>query len=88
MTNYLFFVCILVILKILNFSFSKSKVLQQLEVVTVNKGKENEITKYAKENDIIIHKWSPEINVSKFHIGIVVSFGHLIPFNIINSFPL
>lgn len=74
-------------LKILH-NMCKSKVLQQLEVVTVNKGKENEITKYAKENDIIIHKWSPEINVSKFHIGIVVSFGHLIPFNIINSFPL
>ncbi|XP_014473704.1 PREDICTED: methionyl-tRNA formyltransferase, mitochondrial isoform X2 [Dinoponera quadriceps] len=26
--------------------------------------------------------------VSDFHIGIVVSFGHLIPLNIINSFPL
>ncbi|XP_043251399.1 methionyl-tRNA formyltransferase, mitochondrial isoform X1 [Colletes gigas] len=67
----------------------KSKVLQRLEVVTVNKGKENAIIKYAKENGIIIHEWPIEINVpKKFHIGIVVSFGHLIPSNIIDSFPL
>lgn len=41
-----------------------------------------------KKNKIIIHKWPVEINKSEFHIGIVVSFGHLIPSTIINAFPL
>ncbi|XP_043590748.1 methionyl-tRNA formyltransferase, mitochondrial isoform X1 [Bombus pyrosoma] len=66
----------------------RSKELERLEIVTVNQKKENSVTKYAKENKIIVNKWPVEINKSEFHIGIVVSFGHLIPSKIINAFPL
>ncbi|XP_017790874.1 PREDICTED: methionyl-tRNA formyltransferase, mitochondrial, partial [Habropoda laboriosa] len=65
-----------------------SKVLQRLEVVTTDKKKETPVMKYAKQNKLIVHKWPIEINVSEFHIGILVSFGHLIPSKIINAFPL
>lgn len=68
--------------------YSRSKELERLEIVTVNQKKENPVTKYAKENKIIVNKWPVEINKSEFHIGIVVSFGHLIPTKIINAFPL
>ncbi|XP_053997292.1 methionyl-tRNA formyltransferase, mitochondrial isoform X4 [Hylaeus anthracinus] len=66
----------------------ESKVLRRLEVVTVNKGKENVVMSYAKKNKIIVNNWPPKLNASEFHIGIVVSFGHMIPSSIINSFPL
>ncbi|KAG6801460.1 methionyl-tRNA formyltransferase, mitochondrial [Apis mellifera caucasica] len=66
----------------------ESKELERLEIVTNYKIKENPVVKYAKKNKIIIHKWPVEINKSEFHIGIVVSFGHLIPSTIINAFPL
>lgn len=68
--------------------FSKSKVLQRLEVVVTDKGKDNPVAKYAMQKDININKWPLEIGISNFHIGIVVSFGHLIPSSVINSFPL
>nr|XP_034184417.1 methionyl-tRNA formyltransferase, mitochondrial isoform X1 [Osmia lignaria] len=66
----------------------ETKVLQRLEVVTVANAKENAVTKYAKENRITLNKWPTEESISDFHIGVVVSFGHLIPSKIINSFPL
>ncbi|CAK9832641.1 Methionyl-tRNA formyltransferase, mitochondrial [Anthophora retusa] len=65
-----------------------SKVLQRLEVVTKEQKNENPIMKYAKQNNILIHEWPIEINVSEFHIGVLVSFGYLIPSKIINAFPL
>lgn len=70
------------------FIYSKFKELQQLEIVTVNQKRDNPVTKYAKQNEIIVNKWPIEVNKSEFHIGVVVSFGHLIPSKIINAFPL
>ncbi|KAF3429378.1 hypothetical protein E2986_03187 [Frieseomelitta varia] len=66
----------------------KFKELQRLEIVTVNQKRDNPVTKYAKQNKIIVNKWPIEVNKSEFHIGVVVSFGHLIPSKIINAFPL
>ncbi|XP_076221688.1 methionyl-tRNA formyltransferase, mitochondrial isoform X2 [Nomia melanderi] len=43
---------------------------------------------YAKEKGIVINNWPLDIDLSNFHIGIVVSFGYLIPSNVIKSFPL
>ncbi|XP_078040858.1 methionyl-tRNA formyltransferase, mitochondrial isoform X3 [Augochlora pura] len=64
-----------------------SKLVQRLEVVTVNTTKQNAVTKYAKEKGITINYWPLDTIVYNFHIGVVVSFGHLIPSTIINSFP-
>jgi len=54
----------------------------------VYKEKKNAVIKYAEEKGIIVNKWPLERSLKDFHIGIVVSFGHMIPSNIINSFPL
>ncbi|XP_076238450.1 methionyl-tRNA formyltransferase, mitochondrial isoform X2 [Calliopsis andreniformis] len=68
------------------YSKYESKVLTRLEVVTTCRGKA--VSKYATQKGININKWPLENSISNFHIGIVVSFGHMIPTTIINSFPL
>lgn len=74
---------------IIIYIYSKlQKLLCHLEIVTAYKGNENCLSKYAKENKITIHQWPLEIHNMKFDIGVVVSFGHLIPSHIIDSFPL
>lgn len=65
----------------------KSKTLCRLEVVTTMKKRKNEVAIYATKNQIAINEWPVTFNIMNFHIGIVVSFGHLIPEHIINSFP-
>ncbi|EZA61911.1 Methionyl-tRNA formyltransferase, mitochondrial [Ooceraea biroi] len=66
----------------------RAKKLRRLEVVSVYKEKKNAVVRYAEEKGIIVNRWPLERTLEDFHIGIVVSFGHLIPSNIINSFPL
>ncbi|XP_076656274.1 methionyl-tRNA formyltransferase, mitochondrial isoform X1 [Halictus rubicundus] len=65
-----------------------SKIVQCLEVVTLKTAKENAVINIAKEKELTIHYWPLDKAIYNFHIGIVVSFGHLIPSKIINSFPL
>lgn len=66
--------------------------LPRLEVVTSFKAKNNPVKSFADHNAIKAHDWavfSKENNweLSKeFDIGLVVSFGHLIPEHIIKSF--
>ncbi|XP_032670483.1 methionyl-tRNA formyltransferase, mitochondrial [Odontomachus brunneus] len=66
----------------------RAKKLCRLEVVSVYKKKKNSVIQYAEEKGIVVNTWPLENNPQDFHIGIVVSFGHLIPSNIIGSFPL
>ncbi|KAL6420003.1 hypothetical protein ACFW04_011017 [Cataglyphis niger] len=66
----------------------RTKKLGRLEVVSAYKGKKNIVIQYAEEKGINVKRWPLENDPQDFHIGIVVSFGHLIPLNIINSFPL
>ncbi|XP_076749431.1 methionyl-tRNA formyltransferase, mitochondrial-like [Xylocopa sonorina] len=66
----------------------ESKALQRLEIVTTQQVQKNAVTKYAEEHKIVINKWPTEVNKYEFDIGIVVSFGHLIPSKIIKAFPL
>lgn len=70
------------------FCCSRAKKLCRLEVVSAYKGKKNAVIEYAEKKEIDVIRWPLENNPQDFHIGIVVSFGHLIPLNIINSFPL
>ncbi|KAK0161044.1 hypothetical protein PV327_009562 [Microctonus hyperodae] len=61
----------------------------RLEVVTpYNTSKPNDITLYTKKHKIKLHPWPITFPISQFDIGLVVSFGHLIPTWIIQSFPL
>jgi len=49
------------------------------------------VAKYARKNNLRIHLWPPDIDHiqnSEFDLGVVASFGKLIPSTIISSFPL
>jgi methionyl-tRNA formyltransferase len=64
----------------------------RLEVVTSFKATKNPIKAFAESRQIAVHDWSflsKEENYKlcrEFDIALVVSFGHLIPEKIINSF--
>ncbi|XP_012254108.2 methionyl-tRNA formyltransferase, mitochondrial [Athalia rosae] len=75
-------------LKLLYTEYETRELLCRLEVVTSYHGKENHVTKFAKQHHIQLHHWPPKISLDNFHIGLVVSFGHLIPLDMISSFPL
>lgn len=81
--------CVNVICLLLKFFlYSEAKKFCRLEVVSTCRNKKNLVEQFAEEKGIIINKWPLINNPQGFHIGIVVSFGHLIPLNIIDSFPL
>ncbi|XP_011865966.1 PREDICTED: methionyl-tRNA formyltransferase, mitochondrial isoform X2 [Vollenhovia emeryi] len=65
----------------------KAEKLCRLEVVSVC-SKKNDVIQFAKEKGLVVNEWPLANNPRDFHIGIVVGFGHLIPLDIINSFPL
>merc|ERR1711953_1599013 len=49
------------------------------------------VTKFGSANNLKIHTWPPDIDLIKqqqFDLGVVASFGKLLPRNIIESFPL
>jgi len=46
------------------------------------------VVKYAKENDLKLHEWPPDMEGGKFDLGVVASFGKLIPAKVISTFPL
>ncbi|KAJ8667178.1 hypothetical protein QAD02_008840 [Eretmocerus hayati] len=68
--------------------YYKQNKLRKLEVVTAYKGEKNSLLKYVRSNGIVIHPWPPEVGTGQFEIGVVVSFGYLIPSRIIELFPL
>lgn len=67
---------------------------ERLEVVTSLKAVSNPVKKFSQKNGITVHDWNiikkdenlP--NLREFDLGIVVSFGHLIPEAVIDSFKL
>ncbi|XP_044017482.1 methionyl-tRNA formyltransferase, mitochondrial, partial [Aphidius gifuensis] len=76
-------------LKCLHKEYKSMRLLERLETVTAYNGHENNVLKYAKDQQIKIHSWPLDKNIIiDFDIGIVVSFGHLIPSWMIQSFPL
>lgn len=66
--------------------------LSRLEVVTSFKALNNPIKSFAENNDVKVHDWAMLSKNTNFHLcrqfdlGLVVSFGHLIPEEIINCF--
>ncbi|XP_073820420.1 methionyl-tRNA formyltransferase, mitochondrial [Musca autumnalis] len=78
------------------FSLPSLKVLHKhnrsndsLGVVTSFKSPANCVRVYAEQQKLPLHKWpiTPE-HCQPFDLGVVVSFGHLIPTHIIEAFPL
>lgn len=69
---------------------NNSELISRLEVVTSLKSIRNPVKQYANENQLIVHNWEDVKQNYKlchsFDFGLVVSFGHLIPENIISSF--
>lgn len=62
--------------------------ISKLEVVTSFRVKKNPIHNFAVQEKLTAHDWPVTVPNNVFHVGVIVSFGHLIPENIINKFPL
>ncbi|XP_077295670.1 methionyl-tRNA formyltransferase, mitochondrial [Arctopsyche grandis] len=76
-------------LKRLHNEFTNGKTVKRLEIVTNVVGQKNDVLKFALKNDLVVHPWPiPPPSDESFHLGIVVSFGHLIPNAIITKFPI
>ena len=73
----------------------EKKILLQNETeIDLKDFKGNQIIEYCSNNNIAYHVWSKvkqdknfEALFSGFHVGVVASFGHLIPSSVINIFP-
>lgn len=62
---------------------------ENLGVVTSFKSPANCVRQYAEQNKLRLYKWPivPE-DCLPYDLGVVVSFGHMIPSQIIKAFPL
>ncbi|KAL0276443.1 UNVERIFIED_CONTAM: hypothetical protein PYX00_004018 [Menopon gallinae] len=65
--------------------FKEKMTIQKLDVVVLSD--KNDVYKYAKSKSLKIHFWPPTLT-DCYDLGVVVSFGKLIPKNIIDYFPL
>lgn len=74
-------------LKVLSSSRSAAEPLvRSLEVVTLPGNVP--VKRFAHQNSLPVHTWPPELSHGQFDVGVVVSFGCLLPEKIINKFPL
>lgn len=62
--------------------------LAKLDVVTSFKNQRNPVLQFARTENLAVYDWPVVVEKDAYHIGVVVSFGYLIPENIINKFPL
>lgn len=65
-------------------------IISKLDVVTTSKGNGVNVRSLAKEEKLDLYSWPVDKTKldGKYDIGVVVSFGRLIPEEIINCFPL
>ncbi|XP_056648349.1 methionyl-tRNA formyltransferase, mitochondrial [Diorhabda sublineata] len=73
-------------LKSLNNLYSKSKLIKKLDVVTSFKQNANAIQIYAKKYNLPLYNWPNVPEETVYDVGLVVSFGYLIPERIIKKF--
>lgn len=67
----------------------ENRTVRKLAVVTSFKSSSNPVKKYANAEKLDCFDWPISDDVCKaYDLGVVVSFGHLIPESIISSFPL
>lgn len=63
--------------------------VRKLGIVTSFKSSSNPVKKYASAENLECFDWPVSIDVcKKYDLGVVVSFGYLIPESIISSMPL
>jgi len=62
--------------------------VKELAVVTSLKAKKNPVRDFALATELSTFNWPFSTLTGDFDVGLVSSFGHLIPQNIIESFPL
>uniref|UniRef100_UPI0037E851BE methionyl-tRNA formyltransferase, mitochondrial n=1 Tax=Semicossyphus pulcher TaxID=241346 RepID=UPI0037E851BE len=73
-------------LKLLTSSRSSSEgIVESLEVVTLSS--DVPVKRFAQQNHLPIHSWPPHNVDGLFDVGVVVSFGCLLPERLINKFP-
>lgn len=64
--------------------------MRKLEVVTSSKTRNNIVKAFADEHKLKVHSYEQikhdPVICSEFDLGVVVSFGHLIPETMINCF--
>lgn len=75
-----------------NFSLPSLQKLHEnhvdIGVVTSFKSPANCVRSYAESKDLRLHRWPiTALHCAPYELGVVVSFGHLIPLHIINAFP-
>lgn len=77
-------------LQILCSKFRTNTLISKLEVVSSVKEKHSPVKQFANDEKLITYNWplDPGVIKDNYDIGVVVSFGHLIPSEIINAFPL
>ncbi|XP_034247306.1 methionyl-tRNA formyltransferase, mitochondrial [Thrips palmi] len=72
----------------LNEAFSSGTVISRLEVVS-SKYRLNPVRLFCQEKNLVAHEWPVDLRaLNDFDIGLVASFGHLIPKSVIDAFPL
>lgn len=62
--------------------------MKQLAVVTSLKTKKNPVRDFAVETELSTFNWPCHAFPGDFDVGLVSSFGHLLPECVIESFPL
>ncbi|KAM9366658.1 methionyl-tRNA formyltransferase, mitochondrial [Symphorus nematophorus] len=73
-------------LRLLSSSRSSSGgIVQSLEVVTLSG--DAPVKRFAQQNHLPVHIWPPDNVDGCFDVGVVVSFGRLLPERLINKFP-
>jgi len=67
----------------------EDKVLVARLEVVVTQSKFSEVAKWCAKENVVAHTWASVLRVppAGFDLGIVVSFGHLVPAELINYFP-
>uniref|UniRef100_A0A182MFD1 Methionyl-tRNA formyltransferase, mitochondrial n=1 Tax=Anopheles culicifacies TaxID=139723 RepID=A0A182MFD1_9DIPT len=75
-------------LKIIHTNLINNGRVERLEVVTSFKAAKNPVKQYSRIEGIPMHDWPSfsRTTAGSFDLGVVVSFGHLIPESLINSF--
>ncbi|CAH1789810.1 unnamed protein product [Owenia fusiformis] len=68
-----------------NLKDSTSSLVESIEVVTINK--KCAVRDYAEQENLKIYPWPSPVMMEKYDVGVVASFGHLIPGKIIRMFP-
>ncbi|KAG1678549.1 Methionyl-tRNA formyltransferase, mitochondrial [Nymphon striatum] len=66
--------------------YSDSRLIEKLEIVTNKHSKKSPCKVFAEEHNIKINYWPYKVEKNAFDVGVVVSFGHLIPKSTIESF--